>query len=72
MTSGRVNEDTLKAFGNYNPTPTGTCVRDYLHVLDLAAGHPLALDALCDNSKVFDNCPTKARHKAYKSKRGGA
>nr|WRH23616.1 UDP-glucose 4-epimerase [Naematelia aurantialba] len=45
MASGRIKPD-LKVFGNDYPTPDGTCVRDYLHVMDLAAGHVLALDAL--------------------------
>jgi UDP-glucose 4-epimerase len=45
-------------------------VRDYLHVLDLAAGHLLALDALAPGSTTFDNCPTPARYKAYNLGRG--
>ncbi len=45
-------------------------MRDYLHVLDLAKGHLLALDALGPNSKVFDDCPTEARYKAYNLGRG--
>lgn len=48
----------------------GTCVRDYLHVMDLSKGHLLALDALSDNSHVFDNCPTEARYKAYNLGKG--
>lgn len=48
----------------------GTCVRDYLHVLDLASGHLLALDALSDHSKVFENTPGEARYKAYNLGRG--
>ena len=48
----------------------GTCVRDYLHVLDLAAGHLLALDALEPGSTVFDDCPTPAHYKAYNLGRG--
>ena len=42
----------------------------YLHVLDLAKGHLLALDALEPGSKVFDNCPTEARYKAYNLGKG--
>ncbi|MDY0324449.1 MAG: UDP-glucose 4-epimerase GalE [Candidatus Carbobacillus sp.] len=36
--------ETLYVFGNDYPTPDGTGVRDYIHVLDLARGHVLALD----------------------------
>lgn len=36
----------LKVFGNDYPTPDGTGVRDYLHVMDLADGHLAALDYL--------------------------
>ncbi len=33
-------------FGDDYPTPDGTCIRDYVHVLDLAKAHLVALDAL--------------------------
>ena len=36
----------LNVFGNDYPTPDGTGVRDYIHVVDLARGHVLSLDAL--------------------------
>lgn len=36
----------LKVFGNDYDTPDGTCVRDYIHVLDLATAHQLAIDHL--------------------------
>ncbi len=36
----------LVIFGTDYPTPDGTCIRDYIHVSDLAAAHALALDAL--------------------------
>ncbi|MDD4334162.1 MAG: UDP-glucose 4-epimerase GalE [Desulfotomaculaceae bacterium] len=36
----------LEVFGTDYPTPDGACVRDYIHVSDLAAAHALALDAL--------------------------
>jgi UDP-glucose 4-epimerase len=35
----------VKIFGDDYPTPDGTCVRDYIHVADLAGAHQLALDA---------------------------
>ncbi len=36
----------LRVFGNDYPTPDGTGVRDYIHVVDLARGHLAALDKL--------------------------
>jgi len=36
----------ISIFGDDYPTPDGTCVRDYIHVSDLASAHLLALDAL--------------------------
>lgn len=38
------NGATLKVFGEDYDTPDGTCVRDYVHVQDLAQAHALALD----------------------------
>ena len=42
--SGR--RDSLKVFGRDYKTPDGTCVRDYIHVLDLCSAHLLALEEL--------------------------
>lgn len=36
----------LQVFGTDYPTPDGTCIRDYIHVADLARAHVLAMDAL--------------------------
>lgn len=36
----------IQVFGEDYPTPDGTCVRDYVHVSDLARAHVLALEAL--------------------------
>ncbi len=38
---GRI--DSLKIFGEDYPTPDGSCIRDYIHVMDLAEGHVQAL-----------------------------
>ena len=38
--------DSIKIFGDDYPTPDGTCIRDYIHVSDLADAHLLALAAL--------------------------
>ena len=37
--------DSIKIFGDDYDTPDGTCLRDYIHILDLAQAHMLALDA---------------------------
>lgn len=37
---------SFRIFGDDYPTPDGTCLRDYVHVNDLASAHLLALDAL--------------------------
>ncbi|MCF6522251.1 UDP-glucose 4-epimerase GalE [Streptomyces sp. JJ36] len=37
--------EAISVFGDDYPTPDGTCVRDYIHVADLAEAHLLALDA---------------------------
>jgi UDP-glucose 4-epimerase len=36
---------SISIFGDDYPTPDGTCIRDYIHILDLAQAHMLALDA---------------------------
>ncbi len=41
--------ERLRVFGNDYPTPDGTGVRDYIHVVDLARGHLAALDKLREN-----------------------
>lgn len=40
----------LGVFGNDYPTPDGTCIRDYIHVMDLAAGHVKALERFKKNA----------------------
>jgi UDP-glucose-4-epimerase GalE len=41
----------LQVFGDDYPTPDGTCLRDYVHVSDLADAHLRALDALVETGK---------------------
>ncbi len=38
--------DSIRIYGDDYPTPDGTCIRDYIHVSDLAEAHLLALEAL--------------------------
>ena len=45
----------VNIFGTDYPTPDGTCVRDYIHVADLARAHLLALQALENSSPLIYN-----------------
>lgn len=47
----------MNIFGNDYPTPDGTCVRDYIHVSDLAVAHGLAIARLrAGGSSLIANC----------------
>ena len=48
-------QEQIEIFGTDYPTPDGTCVRDYIHVSDLAAAHLLALDALPRYGRLIYN-----------------
>lgn len=48
MLAVRGERAELELFGDDYPTPDGTCVRDYIHVNDLADAHVLALQHLCN------------------------
>lgn len=41
----------LSIFGNDYPTPDGTCIRDYIHVTDLASAHVLAIEHLASGKE---------------------
>ncbi|WP_394238758.1 UDP-glucose 4-epimerase GalE [Niallia oryzisoli] len=43
--------ESISVFGSDYDTPDGTCIRDYIHVTDLARAHMLALDALLSGKK---------------------
>ena len=43
-----------RVFGDDYPTPDGTCIRDYIHVLDLAKAHLAALDYLDQDERLHD------------------
>ncbi len=46
---------SIRIFGNDYPTPDGTCVRDYIHVTDLATAHIAALAALDKHERIVCN-----------------
>ncbi|MFJ3162101.1 UDP-glucose 4-epimerase GalE [Streptomyces kanasensis] len=47
--------ESISVYGDDYPTPDGTCVRDYIHVADLAEAHLLALDAVTPGEHLVCN-----------------
>lgn len=47
--------DKIKIYGDDYPTPDGTCIRDYVHVEDLAHAHLLAFEALARGGQLIYN-----------------
>ena len=47
--------EAIKIFGTDYPTPDGTCIRDYVHIVDLADAHVLALDGLSEHDRLIYN-----------------
>jgi UDP-glucose-4-epimerase GalE len=52
----------LEIYGDNYPTPDGTCVRDYIHVTDLAEAHVLALEYLSGGNSCALNLGTGRGH----------
>lgn len=50
--------EQLTVFGSDYPTPDGTCIRDYIHVCDLARAHICALDIVQTNEPAIFNIGT--------------
>jgi UDP-glucose 4-epimerase len=48
--------DELSVFGNDYPTPDGSCIRDYIHIVDLAKAHVVAMQRLLseENNDAFE------------------
>jgi UDP-glucose 4-epimerase len=49
------SREHIMVFGSDYPTPDGTCVRDYIHVADLADAHVRALERLDDHGAIVCN-----------------
>ena len=58
----RGERPALDIFGDKYPTPDGTCVRDYIHVSDLAEGHVQALEYLDGGKSIEINLGTGLGH----------
>lgn len=52
VATGKIPE--LGVFGNDYPTPDGTCLRDYIHVVDLAKGHLAALNHIKKGVQIYN------------------
>jgi UDP-glucose 4-epimerase len=46
--------EQVEIYGDDYPTRDGTCIRDYIHVVDLAQAHILALEALDEGSRIYN------------------
>ncbi len=46
--------ERVEVYGDDYPTRDGTCIRDYIHVVDLAQAHILALEALGEGSRIYN------------------
>src|SRR5215510_2644284 len=47
--------EAAQIYGTDYPTPDGTCIRDYVHIADLASAHLLALDGLNERDRLVYN-----------------
>jgi UDP-glucose 4-epimerase len=54
--------ESISIFGTDYPTPDGTCIRDYIHVLDLASAHIMAMESLDDCEVMIYNLSTGEGH----------
>lgn len=54
--------ESISIFGNDYPTPDGTCIRDYVHVEDLAEAHLLAIEGLAEGHAEAFNVGTGRGH----------
>ncbi|PWK80690.1 UDP-glucose 4-epimerase [Lentzea atacamensis] len=57
--------ESVSVFGTDYPTPDGTCVRDYIHVVDLAEAHLLALAAAAPGRHQIFNLGTGSGNSVY-------
>ena len=53
LSATQAGSPPLQIFGTDYPTPDGTCIRDYIHVNDLAEAHVLALGRIAEGEESF-------------------
>lgn len=54
LQTAAAERDAVEIYGDDYPTSDGTCVRDYVHVIDLARAHVMALNLLDERSAIFN------------------
>ena len=54
MKVARGEYEELSVYGDDYPTPDGTCIRDYVHVVDLAKGHIAALNKMQNGIQIYN------------------
>jgi UDP-glucose 4-epimerase len=54
LQAARGKRPFIEIYGDDYPTPDGTCLRDYIHVIDLARAHILALGAMGDDGRIYN------------------
>lgn len=52
VATGQIEQ--LSVYGNDYPTPDGSCIRDYIHVVDLAKGHLAALACMDEGAQIYN------------------
>ena len=52
VAKGEIKE--LQVYGDDYPTPDGTCIRDYIHVVDLAKGHVAAAEHMAPGVLIYN------------------
>ena len=61
----------VQIFGQDYPTPDGTCIRDFIHVRDLAAAHLLALEATGEGDSVVRGLQPRLGRRLQRARGGG-
>ena len=62
MEVASLDRNEIVVFGNDYDTPDGTCLRDYIHVNDLAKAHVETIKFLSKNNKIITNLATGEYH----------
>lgn len=62
MINKAMNNETFSIYGNDYDTPDGTCIRDFVHVLDIVEAHRLALEQMLSNEIYAEDFNLGSEH----------